>query len=61
MVEIYKKELTLELMDKVIEGLKKEHPSNFVLTVFGSVEQVTKVMSDFDKAVIDKINKFAPK
>ena len=61
MVEIYKKELTLELMDKVFEALKKKHPSNFVLTVFGSEEQVTKVISDFDKAILDEINKFAPK
>lgn len=61
MKEIYKKELTLELMNKVLETLKKDHPSNFVLTVFGSEKQVTKIMSDFDKVIIDKINKFAPK
>lgn len=55
---MYTKKLTLELMDKVLEDMKKKHPSNFVVHVIGDVDQVTKVMKDFDKAIEKEIRKF---
>ena len=58
MKTLYTKELTLELMDKVIEELKKKNTNNFSLTIIGDFDKVTKVMKDFNKSISDSLNKY---
>lgn len=58
MKTLYTKELTLELMDKVIEELKKKNTNNFSLTIIGDFDKVAKVMKDFNKSISDSLNKY---
>ena len=46
------KKLTREILDKVIEDIKKEKKenNNFVLYTFGTVEQVSKTMNEYNNA-----------
>ena len=51
------KQLTVEMIDKVIEDLNKEEDNHFVLYIFGTVEQVSKTMNEYNNVMREYINK----
>jgi hypothetical protein len=54
------KKLTIEMIEEALLKVEEQHKTNkeqdWVLSIFGTVEQTTKWMEEFDKAVLDNLD-----
>lgn len=56
MGKLYQKELTLELMNKVLDDMKKSNKNPFVLTIVGDVDKVIKEVESFHSLIRNNLN-----